>query len=182
MLRKWLDEIIKNGAKFGYNAKSWLIVKEDRLAEAEQIFEGAGVNITSAGKKHLGATIGTIDYSEEFMTSMVRKWVDEIETLSKIAAFEPHTAYAAFISCIRHRYTYYMRTVPNISQLPGPLEQVIRTKFLPALLVGRSVTDDERKLLSLPPRLGGMGFIYQPEFLIGNLNCPRVPHNCCQMQ
>ena len=162
MLRKWLDGIIKNGPKFGYNAepsKSWLIVNEDRLAEAEQIFEGAGVKITTAGKKHLGAAIGTIDYREEFMTSLVRKWVDQIETLSKIAAFEPHTAYAAFTSCIRHRYTYYMRTIPNISQLLEPLEQVIRTKFLPALLEGRSVTDDERKLLSLPPRLGGMGII-----------------------
>ena len=140
------------------------------------------MNITTAGKKHLGAAIGTIDYREEFMTSLVRKWVDQIETLSKIAAFEPRTAYVAFTSCIRHRYTYYMRTIPNISQLLEPLEQVIRTKFLPALLEGRSVTDDERKLLSLPPRLGGWVLLYQPEFLIGNLNSPRVPHNCCQMQ
>ena len=93
MLRKWLDAIIKNGPKFGYNAepsKSWLIVKEDRLAEAEQIFEGAGVQITTAGKKHLGAAIGTIDYRDEFMTSLVNKWVAQIETLSKIASFEPH--------------------------------------------------------------------------------------------
>ena len=69
------------------------------MTEAENIFEGAGVKITTAGKKHLGAAIGTIDYKEEFMTSLVRKWIDQIETLSKIAAFEPHTAYAAFTSC-----------------------------------------------------------------------------------
>ena len=40
-LRKWLDEIIANGPKFGYNtepSKSWLIVKEEKLADAERIF------------------------------------------------------------------------------------------------------------------------------------------------
>ena len=118
LLRKWLDDIIKNGPKFGYHAeptKSWLIVKEDRFAEAERIFEGAGVKITTAGKKHLGAAIGTIEYKEEFVNSLVQKWVMQIETLAKIASFEPHTAYTAFTSCIRHRYTYYMRTIPNIA-------------------------------------------------------------------
>ena len=94
---------------------------------------------------------------------MSKKWVVQIETLSKIAAFEPHTAYVAFTSCIRHRYTYYMRTIPNIAQLLEPLEQAIKTKFLPALLEGRYVTDDERKLLSLLARLGGMGIIIPSE-------------------
>ena len=117
------------------------------------------MKITTAGKKHLGAAIGTIEYKEEFVNSLVQKWVMQIETLAKIASFEPHTAYTAFTSCIRHRYTYYMRTIPNIAQLLEPLEQIIRTKFIPALMEGRSVTDDERKLLSLPPRLGGMGII-----------------------
>ena len=165
-LRKWLDEIVANGPKFGYNAepsKSWLIVKKEKLADAERIFEGAGVKITTAGKKHLGAAIGTIDYRQEFVSNLVNKWIAQIETLSKIATFEPHTAYVAFTSCIRHRYTYYMRTIPDIAELLKPLEEVITAKFIPALMEGRCVTDDERKLLSLPPRLGGMGIIMPSE-------------------
>ena len=106
-------------------------MKEERLTEAEQIFEGAGVKITTA-KKHIGAAIGTIDYREEFVSNLVKKWVAQIETLSKISALEPHTAYVAFTLCIRHRYAYYMRTIPNIAQLLEPLEQAIKTKFLPA--------------------------------------------------
>ena len=81
------------------------------------------------------------------MNQLVNKWVKQIETLSKIAAFEPHTAYAGFTSCLRHRYTYYMRTIPNISHLLNPLENAIRNKLLPALLEGRFVNDNERKLL-----------------------------------
>ena len=53
-LRKWFDDIIQNGPSFGYNAepsKSWLIVKQSKLAEAKRIFDGTGVEITTAGKK-----------------------------------------------------------------------------------------------------------------------------------
>ena len=52
---------------------------------------------------------------------------------------------------------------PDIAELIKPLEEVITAKFIPALMEGRCVTDDERKLLSLPTRLGGMGFIMPSE-------------------
>ena len=68
----------------------------------------------------------------------------------------------AFTSGIRHRYSYYMCTIPDISALLRPLEDVIRSKLIPALTEGRSVTDDARLRLSLPPRRGGMEIISQP--------------------
>ena len=40
-----------------------------------------------------------------------------------------------------------------------PLENAIRHKLLPALTEGRSCSDDDRALLSLPVRLGGLGII-----------------------
>ena len=52
-----------------------------------------------------------------------------------------------------------MRTIPVISSLLQPLEKAIREELIPALTEGRMVSDDERLLLSLPPRLGGMGLI-----------------------
>ena len=45
--------------------KSWLIVKSDELAEARAVF-GDSVNITTAGKRHLGAVIGSANYKEEY--------------------------------------------------------------------------------------------------------------------
>ena len=39
-----------------------------------------------------------------------------------------------------------------------PLEVVISSKFVPALM-GRLVNNDERDLLALPMRLGGLGIV-----------------------
>ena len=38
-----------------------------------------------------------------------------------------------------------------------PLDDVINNKFIPALTEGHKCTTDERMLLSLPIRYGGMG-------------------------
>ena len=176
-LKQWFDSIVVNGPKLGYNAeptKSWLIVKEDKLVEAEAIFADTGVNITTQGKKHLGASLGTSDYKNEFVSSLVKTWVDQIHVLSEIASYEPHAAYIAFTSCIRHRYTFYMRTIPGIEALLQPLENALRNKLIPALTDGRHVSDDERKLLSLPPRLGGMGLIMPSEIAEDEFENSRV--------
>ena len=48
------------------------------------------------------------------------------------------------------------RTICDISDLFIPLEAAIRHKFIPALL-GREVSDIERRIFSLPLRYGGLG-------------------------
>ena len=50
-----------------------------------------------------------------------------------------------------------MRTVPGISRLFEPLEDALRTKLIPALARGRAINDLDRRLLELPPRMGGLG-------------------------
>ena len=89
----------------------------------------------------------------------VEEWVSQIKMLAKFAATDPHSAYVNFTSVLRHKFTFNMRTVPDISSLLIPVEDAIRNQLIPALMEGRSVTDDERLLLSLPPRLGGMGIV-----------------------
>ena len=100
-----------------------LSIKKDKHDEAKAIFEGTGVNITVHGKKQLGAAIGKPEFKKDFVSKLVEKWVLQIKVLSDLAKFEPHAAYTAFTSCIRHRYTFYMRTIPNICLLytsPSP--------------------------------------------------------------
>ena len=164
-LRSWFQRITEIGPKFGYNAeptKSWLIVKEEKFDEAERVFAGTGVNITTDGKKHLGAAIGSDNFRTVFISDLVEKWVSQIDQLAQIATHEPHAAYTAYTSCIRHKYNFYLRTIPNIADQLQPLENAIRSKLIPALTEGQLVTDDERSLLSLPVRLGGMGLISPP--------------------
>ena len=64
--------------------------------ECKQLFNGT-INITLAGKRHLGAAIGTNEFKNEYIDDKVRKWVSNIENLAKIAEAQPHAAYAAFI-------------------------------------------------------------------------------------
>ena len=60
-LRMWWDCLSKYGPRYGYfvnSGKTWLVVKEDRFDEAQNVFQGSGVNITKEGKRHLGAAPG----------------------------------------------------------------------------------------------------------------------------
>ena len=66
-LRRWWDRLIEIGPEYGYfpNAsKTWLIVKEESLSHAQDVFRGSGVQITNEGNRHLGAAIGSNSFRE----------------------------------------------------------------------------------------------------------------------
>ena len=72
------------------------------------------MKITSDGRRHLEAVIGTNGNKNKYIVEKIGKWCKEIEILSTIAATEPHTAFAGFIFGLKHRYIYFMRAIPNI--------------------------------------------------------------------
>ena len=84
--------------------------------------------------------------------------MSEIQTLSEIACTEPHAAYSAFVHGVKHRYTFIMRTVPDIEALLIPLDEAINS-FIRVLMQGYSFNDEERLLFSLPAKYGGLGII-----------------------
>ena len=85
--------------------------------------------------------------------------VKEIERLSTIATTQPHAAYAAFTHGLKHKWTYLIRTIPDIESLLQPLEDAIRHKFLPSLTGQSALSNETRDLLTLPVRHGGLGII-----------------------
>ena len=75
-LHRWWMKLLEIGPKFGYYpkpSKSYLIVKEEHLEEARNLFEGTSIKITSSGKRHLGAVIGSQAYKEEYVNNIVDK-------------------------------------------------------------------------------------------------------------
>ena len=169
-IRSWWDCVIDKGSKFGYipNAsKSVLIVKPEFYERATEEFRDTEVKVTKEGERHLGAVIGTESFRERYVQDKVTSWVTEIQTLSNIARTEPQAAYSAFTYGVKHRWNYLMRTVPNIGPLLAPLERAIREEFIPALSNGHCPNDVERRILALPPRLGGLG-ISNPQELAEN--------------
>ena len=156
---KWWTTLNENGPTLGYypNAgKTWLILKnEEQVVSATQMFQGTGVNITTYGKKHLGACVGSQGFKHEYVHDKVAEWVKQLQKLTTFAHTEPHAAYTAFIYGFVHKWKYLQRTLPDIGVLFEPLEQCIRNEFIPAI-IGKHVSDNERAILSLPTRHGGM--------------------------
>ena len=126
------------------------------LDEVKRVFHGTGVNITCEGRKHLGAAIGTTDFKEAYVKEKITSWVEMLEKLSEVGKTEPHAAYSSYVFGLSHKWRYLQRTVPDVSHLFQRLEDTIYATFIPAI-VGRNITPLERKLMSLPAKLGGMG-------------------------
>ena len=158
-LRQWWDKLVSFGPDYGYfvNAsKTSLIVKECHLSDAIKSFENTNVCITTEGKPHLGAALGTEAFVQEHVKRKVQQWLEEVKHLSAIAHTQPHAAYSAFIHGLSSKWTYISRTIPDLEALLQPLEDTIRCSFLPTL-TGRSPPNEiERRLFALPCRLGGI--------------------------
>ena len=106
-LRQWWNAITSIGPSFGYHpnaAKTCLVIREVQREAVEQIFEDTCIAITTEGKNHLGATIGSPTFIEDFIASKVEEWTAEVETLAKVAGSQPQAAYAAFIHGMQHRW------------------------------------------------------------------------------
>ena len=175
-IRSWWKKLTEIGPKYGYHpkpSKSVLIIKDPSLLqEATRLFAGSGITISYQGERHLGAAIGNETARGRFVSSKVNKWIEDLKILSEIAVEEPQAALSAYSKCICHRWTYIQRTMSNISHLFAPLEECIRSTFIPAL-VGRQISDTERKMLSLPVRFGGLGIANPSETADREYNASR---------
>ena len=124
---------------------------------ADRIFSDAGgIKITSSGKRHLGAVVGSESFKNEYVGEKIDEWVSELEALAEMALIEPHAAYAAYVHGYQHKFTFVMRTIPGIENQLKRLDDVI-TKKLIRNLFNRECSDLDRKLFSLPVKLGGLG-------------------------
>ena len=99
-LRQWWNNLVSLGPDFGYfvnPSKTSLIVKEPHLAEATKHFQNTNICITTEGKQHLGAALGTEAFIHGYVRRNVEQWIEEVKHLSAIAHTQPHAAYSVFI-------------------------------------------------------------------------------------
>ena len=78
---------------------------------------------------------------------MVQKWVTGIDRLAAVATRFPHSAYAGLVSCLSAEWQYICRTVPDVGPSLAPVEEALRTKFLPAILGIDGPIDDTYRTL-----------------------------------
>ena len=160
-LRGWWDTVITEGKKVGYyvnESKSWIIIKDaTKLPKVTQLFQGTPIKITTEGKRHLGAAIGSESFKVAYASEKVEKWTKEVKKLAEIARSQPQAAYAAFTHGEQHRFSYFMRTIPGMEELMQPLDEAISRELLPAILGSEAFSPIDREMYALPLRHGGLG-------------------------
>ena len=122
----------------------------------KEAFKGTAINVTVQGQRHLGAAIGSQEYVEEYVNDKVNSWISEITKLAEFAVTQPQASYAAYTFGLKHRWTYFLRTLPDIQDLLEPLESAISRVPIPAI-THRQCGQLDRDILALPVRLGGLG-------------------------
>jgi len=85
----------------------------------------------------------------------------KVDTLSSIATSQPHAAYACFTHGLISKWLYVSLTIPDASSHFKQLEDVLLTKFIPALTGLDPPGELQRSLFALPTmhRFGGLGII-----------------------
>ena len=161
-LKTWYERLIDQGKKFGYYvncSKCWLIVKsKNKEAIAEQVF-GDSVKITTDGKRHLGAVIGSKEYKDAYCNEKIDDWKHELEILCKIAKTQPQAAYIAYTKEYKSKFAHFFRTIDNFESYIAQIDDLLKEKLIPSLFGIDSTYPfiPERYVLSLPTREGGLG-------------------------
>ena len=137
-------------------------MKEEYIEIANETFQDYNIKITTDGHCPRGAVVGSNENKEEFVIAKVSVWVKQLEVLTNFACPEPHAAVSGFIHGLRHRYPYFMRTIPGISLLLKPLDDAIDI-FIKVLLQGYAFNPTECVLFSLPAKYCGMGLVISLE-------------------
>ena len=70
------------------------------MAQAQCIFDGTGIQITSAGRPYLGALLGSQDFIADYTQDRVSQWVQVLSYLSSFTATQPYAAFAVLV----HRF------------------------------------------------------------------------------
>ena len=74
-------------------------------------------------------------YVEEYVNNKLTNWI-HVSELTKLAEFvvtQPQESYAAYTFGLKHRWTYFLRTLPDIQDLLEPLESAISCTLIPAI-------------------------------------------------
>ena len=97
------------------------------------------------GLKHLGVALGTTSYLEQYVNGKVEEWVGQVTKLAEFALSQPQVCYATFTFGLKHRWTYFLRTLPDLEDLLAPLERAIADVLIPSItghLVGSFSKED----------------------------------------
>jgi hypothetical protein len=84
---------------------------------------------------------------ERWITPKVDLWVNGIGKLAEVARKYPQSAYVGLVHVLQAEWQYVCRVEPEMGPYLAPVENALRTVFIPALLDLRGGVDDGFRLL-----------------------------------
>ena len=160
-LKIWWDKISTFGPSFGYypnEKKTKVLVKPEFEEKAREIFKKSSVEVLTEGHRVLGSVVGSQKFVEQYVSGLVEEWLAELQTLSDIAKTEPQAALSCLTHGLQSKYTFLLRTTPDIIELVQPIQTFIEDTLLPNIF-GRALSDELMRVAKLPCREGGLGII-----------------------
>ena len=64
--------------------------------------------------------------------------------------------YSGFTTAFQHKISFYMLTISGAFTQLQRLDEVVQSQFIPAITGENFCNEMERKLIALPPKLGGL--------------------------
>ena len=120
------------------------------------------------GKSHLLAFIGSDNCKCEYVNKLVKDWNSQLCNLSNLEESQSQAIYLTFVSSFNNKLSYFIRTIPSISNLLPPIEDTLGNRFIPTITGARICNEKEGQLLSLPTRYEGLAIsIFQEQAEVG---------------
>ena len=70
-----------------------------------EAFQNTGINVTTEGRRHFGAALGSRDFLKNYVNNKVEQWVEEVIKLSEFADSQPQACFPAYTFRLKHRWT-----------------------------------------------------------------------------
>ena len=156
--RRWWDLLAEIGPRYGYfpnSLKTHVLVKPNHVEAAKEMFKGTGTVISTEGERYLGGAVGT-SFIRQYVKRKVECWVSELENLSATAETQPHAVYAAYTHGLSLPSDWEENQIEDVLV---PLEEVIRSCFIPSLTGQPPPGEHTREMLALLACLGGLGLV-----------------------
>ena len=113
---------------------------------------------TVEGSRVLGSVIGSAKSCSDFKDKKTENFIKLVEKLLGLTKIFPHNVYHAYTRGVQTKLSFLSRTTPDFQPALEKTEGIVSSSLITAI-TGRKVTDQQRKLFSLPLKHGGLNII-----------------------
>ena len=126
------------------------------LKKKESLFSDTKINVTTEGRRYLGAVIGSNEFQTKYVNEKVTELCSELKILLEFAKSQAKAGYAAFCFGEQNKFSHFLRNIPEMNDLMKPVDEIVQTFLLPEI-IGETISENERELYSFPVRSRGLG-------------------------